>query len=1088
MTTAPRGTPPEDSSGRSRVEMRGESRESSTLTMIGTQINQPPPAIGPADYVAMATAARAPVSWPCRVGVVPARAEFFQHRGAADALDEVMADGGTAVLYQVLAGTGGVGKTQLAAAYARAAWEAGSVDLLAWVTADSRDAVVAAYAQAGAEVLGADPGNPQQASARFLIWLETTPRRWLVVLDDLAGPADLRELLPPASIRSRVLITTRRRDAALWGEGRRLVPVGMFTPDEAAAYLTANLHAHNRADRADQIRGLAADLGFLPMALAQAAAYLTDVGLDCKSYRERLADRRRRLPDLVPDRGGLPDDHRATLAATWSLSIEQADLLRPAGLSRPMLELASVLDPNGIPKKVLTSPPALTYLTQHRTSSADTGSDATDVSGGNPDACGQVDADDAADALHCLYRLSLAELDLDAPHRAVRVHNLIQRASRESLPGGRDGPLARAAADALEAAWPEIGRNTAMAQALRSSTSILAGHAQDRLWQPDGHRVLFRAGDSFGDAGLVKAAITYWQDQHSSALRYLGPDHPHTLAIRGRLASRQGEAGDMADAAAALKELLADDLRVLGPNDPETLRTRASLARWTGEVGDPAGALDLFAELLPDDLRILGPDHPDTLRTRASLAGWTGQAGKPVEAREQFKALLPDDRQFLGPDHPETLNDLASLARWTGEAGNPAGARDQFAELLPIMGRVRGPDHPETLKALASVAGWTGEAGDPADARNQFGEMLAEVERVFGPTHPETLKVRASLARWTGEAGNPVAAREQFKALLPDDRQFRGPEHPDTLDDRANLGYWTGKAGDPAGARDLFAELLPITDRVLGPEHPVTLRARGYIARWTGEIGDPAWARDQFQALLPIVKRVLGTGHPDTGTACTYLAHWTGEAGDPVAARDQFRALLSIRERDLSSEHPDTLITRASVAGWTGEAGDPAWAREECAALLPVIGRVLGPEHPETLAARASLARWTGQAGNPAGARDQFQALLPIVKRVLATGHPDTLNDRANLGHWTGKAGDPAGARDLFAELLPITDRVLGPKHPVTLRARASLARWTGEAGDPAGARDLFAELLPVMEQVLGLGHRDTVRAAGWNRRVTDVK
>ena len=60
-----------------------------------------------------------------------------------------MAEAGTAVLCQVLAGTGGVGKTQLAAGYARAAWQAGSVDLLAWITAASRDAVAAAYAQAG---------------------------------------------------------------------------------------------------------------------------------------------------------------------------------------------------------------------------------------------------------------------------------------------------------------------------------------------------------------------------------------------------------------------------------------------------------------------------------------------------------------------------------------------------------------------------------------------------------------------------------------------------------------------------------------------------------------------------------------------------------------------------------------------------------------------------------------------------------------------------------------------------------------------------------------------------------------------------
>ena len=193
------------------------------------------------------------------------------------------------------------------------------------------------------------------------------------------------------------------------------------------------------------------------------------MGLDCAGYRGRLADRRRRLPDLVPDDSGLPDDHRATLAATWSLSIEQAERLRPAGLARPMLELASMLDPNGIPQAVLTSPPALAYLTRYRTSSADTGSDAS--GGGSRMRAPPVDAEDAADALQCLHRLSLAELDPDAPHRAVRVHNLIQRAARESLPEGRRGPLARAAADALLAAWPNIERDTALAQALRSSAA-----------------------------------------------------------------------------------------------------------------------------------------------------------------------------------------------------------------------------------------------------------------------------------------------------------------------------------------------------------------------------------------------------------------------------------------------------------------------------------------------------------------------------------------------------------------------------------------------------------------------------------------
>ena len=87
---------------------------------------------------------RVQARWPHRVGVVPGQAESFQRRGVAAVLDE--AADGSAAPCQVLTGTGGVGKTQLAAAYARAAWQAGKVDLLAWVIAGSRDAVVAAYA------------------------------------------------------------------------------------------------------------------------------------------------------------------------------------------------------------------------------------------------------------------------------------------------------------------------------------------------------------------------------------------------------------------------------------------------------------------------------------------------------------------------------------------------------------------------------------------------------------------------------------------------------------------------------------------------------------------------------------------------------------------------------------------------------------------------------------------------------------------------------------------------------------------------------------------------------------------------------
>ena len=821
---------------------------------------------------------RAPASWPYRVGVVPGQAESFQRRGVATVLDKTVADGRAVVPCQVLTGTGGVGKTQLAAAYARATWQGGSVDLLAWVIAGSRDAVVAAYAQAGVEVAGADPGDPQQAAGRFLTWLETTERRWLLVLDDLADPADLRGLWPPASAHGRVLVTTRRRDAVLSGEGRRLIDVGLFTAGEAIAYLTANLAAHHRTDQPDQIAGLAADLGYLPLALAQAAAYLTDLDLDCARYRERLADRRRTLPDLVPDDSGLPDDHRTALAATWSLSIEQADRLRPAGLSRPMLELASMLDPNGIPQAVLISPPARAYLTRYRTGSAGTGSQAAGVGGGSPDAGPRVDAGDAADALRCLSRLSLAELDPAAAHRAVRVHNLIQRAARESLPEGRRAPLARAAADALLAAWPDIERDIALAQALRSSTVILAGHAEDHLWRPDGHPVLFRAGQSLRDARLVTAANAYWQDLHFCALRYLGSDHRNTLAARESLAALQGEAGDSAGAAAAYEELLADTLRVLGPDHPDTLSARHYLAHWRGQAGDAAGAAAASETVLADTLRVLGPDHPDSLSARHYLAHWQGEAGDPAGAAAGFEALLVDRLRVLGPDHPDTLRYRHCLAYWRGKAGDAAGAAAGFEELLADTVRVLGLDHPNTLGARINLARWRGEAGDPAGAAAACEELLADQLRVLGPDHPDTPGAGRALAHWRGQAGDAAGAAAALEKVLADTLRVMGPDNPATLSARHYLAHWQGEAGDPAGAAAGFEALLADRLRVLGPDHPDTLGARSSLAYWRGKAGDPAGAAAAFAEVLADCLRVLGPEHPDTLDARRQLAYWTEQA------------------------------------------------------------------------------------------------------------------------------------------------------------------------------------------------------------------
>src|SRR5690606_25434712 len=206
--------------------------------------------------------------------------------------------------------------------------------------------------------------------------------------------------------------------------------------------------------------------------------------------------------------------------------------------------------------------------------------------------------------------------------------------------GRRRDRAVRAAADALEEAWPEIERDTALGRALRACTTALNDHAADALWATKQRQVLFQAGNSLGEAGQVAAAVDYWKRMLREAEQRLGPDHIDTLTARNNLAGWTSEAGNPAEAVRLFAELLPVLQRVLGPDHPGTLATRDNLASCTGDAGDPDEAARLFAELLTARTRILGPDHPDTLLTRNNLASCTGDAGNPAEAARLLTELL----------------------------------------------------------------------------------------------------------------------------------------------------------------------------------------------------------------------------------------------------------------------------------------------------------------------------------------------------------------------------------------------------------------------------------------------------------------
>jgi tetratricopeptide (TPR) repeat protein len=614
----------------------------------------------------------------------------------------------------VLYGLGGAGKTSVAVEYAHRHLEECAV---VWQLAAEKPAALAAGFSELAAQLGVRDG-PGAGDPVAQVHAALARRSdWLLVFDNVRGPAAINGLLPPAG-GGRVLITSQYPN---WPGGQGLeVPV--LDQAKAAEFLLSRTGASAKEEEA--AGELARELGGLPLALEQAAAYMQATGRSIPDY---LGLFRERWAELL-DRGD-PAGYDKRVATTWALAF--ADLGQ-GGPAAGLLRLAACCAAEDIPLSLLLRlGPGLAEAF------------AAEVASLLVPLLDDLVRDEAVAGLR---RYSL----ISAPHDGlVSVHRLVQAITLAQLPPDVAADWQQATGAVIEAALPEDPDDPAHWQ----SFAALLPHAQTALtpasYGRDKIATYLRAIGNYG------AAVDLQQRILKACEASLGDESPRTLTARARLATLTGEAGDPVAARDQCAELMPVMTRVLGAEHPDTLAARASLAYWAGEAGHPAAARDQYAALLPVLERVLGDEHLDTLTTRGNLARLTGDTGDAAAARDQFADLLPILERVSGAEQPDTLIIRASLAYWTGMAGNPAAARDQYAELLPIRQRVLGAEHPRTLTAHANLARWTGEAGDPAAARDQLAALLPVLERVLGDEHRDTLTACGNLASWTRQAENP---------------------------------------------------------------------------------------------------------------------------------------------------------------------------------------------------------------------------------------------------------------------------------------------------------------------------------------------
>jgi TIR domain len=273
---------------------------------------------------------------------VPARNPNFTGRGVElEDLARAIASS-SRVTVESLRGMGGVGKTQLATEYCYL--HAGDYDLVYWVTAEE-PATIPDQFTALARFLGLEPA-PDPDSLRVQVHDEL--RRvagWLLVFDNADQVEDIRAWLPggplPPGIPGHVIVTTRRGGFAALGQVLELDVIDL----PAAVTLLRTRVPQLPENIGEQI---ARELGQLPLALEQAAAYLDRSAMPPGDY---LALLRQRAKDLYPR--GQVTGRGDTIATLWDITLERISTEQPAAVV--LLDLCAYLAPEPIPLDLFTS-------------------------------------------------------------------------------------------------------------------------------------------------------------------------------------------------------------------------------------------------------------------------------------------------------------------------------------------------------------------------------------------------------------------------------------------------------------------------------------------------------------------------------------------------------------------------------------------------------------------------------------------------------------------------------------------------------------------------------------------------------------
>ncbi|MFF8814778.1 FxSxx-COOH system tetratricopeptide repeat protein [Streptomyces pactum] len=812
---------------------------------------------------------------PAIWGNVPPRNNNFTGRQALlDALHERLGSEGTAaVLPEALHGLGGVGKSQIALEYVHQ--HANDYDAVWWIAAERDEQIRNALVEL-AESLGLQAGRESNVAVpRVLDALRTGRpcKHWLLVFDNAEDLETVRQYFPSGG-PGRILVTSRN---AQWSRAARTVEVDVFERSESVELLRRR-GPELPPGQADRV---AEALGDLPLAIEQAAAWLTETGMPVDEYLQVFEDERTDLSSRRSEllAAGVPVDYPEPVAAAWNMSLRRLAEHHPGALQ--LLWMCSFFAPEPISRRLFSNvrgvslSPELSAVLQ------------------DPIKLGHAIREIGRYALIKInHRSNTIEM-----HRLVQAVLIGQMSPQQQADMRHSAHLLLAHGDPNEVTVPNWPRYTDLLSHVRASRALECDDKWVRqtvrnvirflyLWGDHegaldfGGQVLEAWRETLGEESLETVAVARMvahalnatgnfaraQELNARTLELLrgtvGDDHEDTLAAFASVAHDTRLRGDYQLSVELEHDRWRRSIRVFGDEDPFTLGAANDYALSLRSAGEFARARELTEQAREAALVILGETSLTRFMLETNLSIDVREGGDYLTARDMQELTFAGARRHVPKNAPVYSLAMRTLGVARRKAGDHAGALELSREALEHYRMRYSGHHLYTAVTLLNHSLDLRQNGDPGGAREAGRESLEALRSLLGARHPATLSAAGDLAvtlRLLGETEAALALdRETWPVLV----ERVGADHPAALSCAVNLASDHYTLGDHEQARRLDAEALDGCRRRLGPEHPTTLQCALNLAADLRALGERQQAQEMQQEALAKLREVLGEGHP----------------------------------------------------------------------------------------------------------------------------------------------------------------------------------------------------------------------------------